>query len=147
MAVVTRGMRVVEATMLEWPQIEALREAYFAANGLPVQRRGDEARWFVALDGEVVRGCYAVADFPDYGQRWALDFYVADGPSRKRAVYLMARRLYDEAAADGLAVLFHALPTNGDWLYLAARRGLQVQGVLLGGVARFRARIGPKEGR
>jgi hypothetical protein len=97
--------------------------------------------------GERVLGCYSVQDFPVFGQRWAHDFYVTPDRDGTRAVGTMYRHLYEEAALDELAVLFHCLPWDDVWIRALRRRGLKPLGVLMGGAPAARGRISPTEDR
>lgn len=110
-------------TILEWPQVEALRRAYFTRWETPVQRRGPEAVWYVARVGERVAGCYSVQDAPELGQRWVLDFYRVDGRMGTHAVAAMYRHIYDEAEADGVDVGFTVDPRNEAQLRAVMRYG------------------------
>lgn len=123
-------------TVLEYFQVEAMRRAFFEQHGLPVQRRSDEARWYIARDGDRVLGCYSVQDVPALGQRWALDFY-----GRGTALRALARHLYAQADEDGFDVLFHVLPWAERWRAMLLELGLEERGVLMGGRPQFGAKM------
>jgi hypothetical protein len=118
-------MVIQRATIMEWPQIETLRYAYFSRMCLSVQRRPPEAVWFVAREGEAVQGCYCTQDEVELSQRWVLDFYIAPLSLRKRVYVAVQMRdaIYDGADADGLDVMFHVDPSNIDHLRSVMNHG------------------------
>lgn len=118
-------MVIDRATILEWPQIEALRSAYFERMGCSLQRRSDATIWFIVHAKEIVLGCYSVEDATAFKQRWILDFYIAalSRPDRIHVAIMMRDHIYCDADRDGLDVLFHVDPRNGAQLRAIFRHG------------------------
>ena len=115
------GLVIERATVLEWPQIEALARAYFDRMGRPYQDRGLEAEWFVARVGERVHGCYSTQVCDDLGQLWIMDLYRAETYSGARSVSRMFRHAYDRADEKGYAVGFTIDPENYAWWKVVER--------------------------
>ncbi|HEV7180143.1 MAG TPA: hypothetical protein VIG51_03950 [Candidatus Baltobacteraceae bacterium] len=126
------SVRVVPAAVTEWPQIEALRRGYFEPRAQPIQRRGDDVKWLVALDDrDRVVGCYSFTDAIGYGQRWALDFYRAPGHSGTIACAAMWRHLKDSARAENLVLAATIAPDNEPQLQAMMARGGRPVGIIL----------------
>lgn len=123
-------MVIEEATILEQPQIEALRRAYFDARGQEVQRRDENVRWYVARVGERVVGCYSAMDDSAMRQRWGCDFYRVPGRLGTRAIAEMQWHITSCADRDGYGVGFAVDPSNVPMLRAAERRGFVPVGVL-----------------
>jgi hypothetical protein len=122
------GVIVDRATVLEWPQIEDLRRAYFAKWNQPVQRRDDSVTWFTARIGEKVLGCYSTCE--SGGQRWALDFYVVDGRYGKLAAGIMYQALHADADRDETSLVCIVHPRNIAMLEATREHGWDPIGVL-----------------
>jgi len=114
-------MIVDRATILEWPQIEALARTYFERMGRDYQDRRESGTWYVARRGERVEGCYATQVFHEHRQVWTTDLYAAEGFAGKRAALLLSRHAYAEAAAIGYDVVLNVDPANKEWVTLVER--------------------------
>lgn len=114
---------ICQATILEWPQIDALARAYFERLGRDYQERGENAVWFVARDGEQVVGCYSTQTFDDSAQIWIMDMYRIDGYRGARAICELYRHAYAEAKSKGFDVIITADPKNEQWIKAIERYG------------------------
>ena len=129
--VAERGIVVDRATILEWPQIEALRLAYFDERREPVQRRGADVVWWVARIGERVVGCYATQDIADEGQRIVHDMYRIRGRVGTRGWAAMARHMAHNRDVDGMTLVGCAAPDNALQIGALARYGWRISGVMM----------------
>jgi hypothetical protein len=122
-----RNIVVTLATLYEWPQIEALRRAWYKEANAPVQRR-DNVMWVVALEEERVVGCYAYHD-DEYGIRWVTDLYRVPGRAGRDA--LLA--IYDFMCATTPGALYaNVPPENGRQVLAMMSRGAEVRGLIIG---------------
>lgn len=112
---------VDRATILEWPQIEALARAYFERMGREYQDRRETATWYVARCGERVDGCFSIQVHEAYGQLWILDLYRSEGFSGARATRAMWKYAYALAEEIGYATGFMVDPANAEWLQYVDR--------------------------
>src|SRR4030081_728308 len=94
-------LTVDRATILEWPQIEALARAYFERMGREYQDRRESATWWVARQGERVEGCDTTQTFHEHRQVWTTDLYCANTFAGKRATLLLSRHASGEGASIG----------------------------------------------
>lgn len=136
--VTTRSIVVDRATILEWPQIEALRRAYFEAREEPIQRRPPEVAWYVARVGERVLGCYSSHDLPNDGQRWIHDFYRVPGREGARAWAAMWADIEHNRDQDGVVVLAAIAPDNLPQIGALAKRAWTITGVVMASMPKER---------
>jgi hypothetical protein len=106
-------MVVQRATVFEYFQIEQLREAYFRARDLPVQRWLG-ARWAVASEGSRVLAAVSWEDAA--GERVVHDFYRVDDRAGIRALKHLGKWVCDEADRDGIRLVFGVDPRNAEML-------------------------------
>lgn len=124
-----RPLVVDRATVFEWPQIEALRVAYFEAWDQPVQRRSTNTVWYIARIGERVVGTFSTE--MSSGQLWALDFYVVSGRDGVLAAGAMYKALYALADAEDVDLVCCVNPSNLRQLEATVAHGFDPIGVLL----------------
>ncbi len=131
-----RPIVVDRATVLEWPQIEALRHAYFEARGQPVQRRPQEAVWWVARRGERVIGVFSTYEAEGLNQRVVLDFYRVKGADGTRAIKAMYASIFAAADHDEVDIVGTVDPANEQQLRAVLGRGFTPVGIVC--LRRFR---------
>jgi hypothetical protein len=131
MALVTERPIVVDrATVLEWPQIEALRLAYFEARDQSVQRRTPDVLWWVARRGERVVGAFSTYEAEELNQRVILDFYRVPGKNGTRAIKAMYATIFADADHDEVDIVGTIDPANEPQLRAVLGRQFSPVGIV-----------------
>lgn len=114
-------LTIDRATILEWPQIEAMARTYFDRMGREYQDRRESATWWVARKGERVCGCYATMQTVEPTQVYITDLYRTDGFDGARATVLLYRHAYTQAEQAGQDVIIMIDPRNTEWQAMVER--------------------------
>jgi hypothetical protein len=100
---ILNDLRVGPAAHGDWPQIVALRKAYFERFSRPYQERPPDTRWYAVKYYSRVVGVFSIQDFPEYDQRFVLDFMRSDDVAGTVAMKAMIDFIEQDAVACGLS--------------------------------------------
>jgi hypothetical protein len=126
-------MVVTRATVLEFPQVEQLRRAYFESIGEPVQRRSDRVVWMIARTGEIVAACASYVDVEDLSEPWRVvhDLYRVPGFRGTRGVALILAWLREQSIIERRTVGASIDARNEQQILALCERGYYPANVIL----------------
>jgi len=97
---------ICQATILEWPQIEALALPYYQEKSAIFMMDIPDTVWWIARIGERVVGCYRSFDRIQLGQRTVQDFHRVPGRIGLAAFLSLKDHVFSQADEDGLDLMF-----------------------------------------